>query len=284
MNKIKILIDSPSDLSLKKAEERDIKVIPVKFSMGDDEELIRDKYDITEDEFYKKIRETGIIPKTVQITPYEFEEAFREFADDYDDLICITLSSASSGTHRNAVLAKEAVESEKDVKIHIVDSKAFSFVYGYLGILAADLVKEGKSAEEIVKILEDKVETSTAFFTVETLEYLKKGGRITTLSAIIGGVLDIRPILKITDDGLVAAFDKVKGEKKVFSKLVEYVKEEALKHKDPVIYLLYSDRKDKTEKMQELLEAEGIKIAGYERVGSIIGSHAGPGVFGITII
>ena len=284
MNKIKILIDSPSDLSLEKAKELDIKVIPVKLSMGEDEELLKDKYDITPDEFYAKIREEGIIPKTVQITPYEFEEAFKEFADDYDDLICITLSSASSGTHRNAVMAKETVESEKDVKIHIVDSKTFSFVYGYLGILASDLVKEGKSAEEIVKILEDKVETSTAFFTVETLEYLKKGGRITTLSAIIGGVLDIRPILKITDEGLVAAFDKVKGEKKVFSKLAEYVKAEADKHENPLIYLLYSDRKDKTEKMQELLEAEGLKIAGYEQVGAIIGSHAGPGVFGITII
>lgn len=283
INRIKILVDSPSDLSLKKAEENGIFVMPVKFSMGDEEELIRDKYDITEDEFYSKIRETGIIPRTVQITPYDFEEYFRMFADDFDDLIVITISKNGSGTYKNACMAKKAVEEEKAVEIHIVNSNMFAYGYGDGALKAARMAKEGKTAEEIVSFLEDKFKTTHTYFAVETLEYLKKGGRITTLSAMIGGILDIRPILRMNEDGLVGAFEKVKGEKKLYSKMADIIKADVSARKEYELYLLWSDRKEKIDKMRELLENEGIKITGEERIGSVIGCHAGPGVFGITI-
>lgn len=280
MSKIKIAIDSPGDLSLDIAEKNGISVLPIKFSLENEEELLKDKIDMTEDDFYKSIRETGIIPKTVQITPFEFEEFYNEVAKDYDELIMITISANGSGTHRNACMAAENVEN---LKVHVVDSNLYSYCYGLLALKAAELLKEGKSAEEIVKEIEKQRDNTTAFFAVETLDYLKKGGRISTMSAIIGGVLDIRPILQVTKDGKVAAIEKLKGEKKMFLKMKEFILKE-IEGADYELYPLYSDAKDKMEKIQGMLEESGAKISGVSRVGAVIGCHAGPGVFGVVIV
>ena len=145
MSKIKIAIDSPGDLSLDIAEKNGISVLPIKFSLENEEELLKDKIDMTEDDFYKSIRETGIIPKTVQITPFEFEEFYNEVAKDYDELIMITISANGSGTHRNACMAAENVEN---LKVHVVDSNLYSYCYGLLALKAAELLKEGKSVTD----------------------------------------------------------------------------------------------------------------------------------------
>lgn len=280
MSKIKIAIDSPGDLSLEAAEKNGISVLPIKFSLENEEELLRDKIDITEDDFYKTIRETGVIPKTVQITPFEFEEFYKEVAKDYDELIMITISANGSGTHRNACMAAETVEN---LKVYVVDSNLYSYCYGLLALKAAELLKMGKSAEEIVAEIEKQRDNTTAFFAVETLDYLKKGGRISTMSAIIGGVLDIRPILQVTKDGKVAAIEKVKGEKKMFVKMKELILNE-IEGSEYELYPLYSDTKDKMEKIQGMLEESGAKINGIGRVGAVIGCHAGPGVFGVVTV
>lgn len=280
MSKIKIAIDSPGDLPLEVAEKNGISVLPIKFSLENEEELLRDKIDITEDDFYKTIRETGVIPKTVQITPFEFEEFYKEVAKDYDELIMITISANGSGTHRNACMAAETVEN---LKVYVVDSNLYSYCYGLLALKAAELLKMGRSAEEIVAEIEKQRDNTTAFFAVETLDYLKKGGRISTMSAIIGGVLDIRPILQVTKDGKVAAIEKVKGEKKMFVKMKELILNE-IEGGEYELYPLYSDTKDKMEKIQGMLEESGAKINGIGRVGAVIGCHAGPGVFGVVTV
>ncbi len=281
MSKIKIIIDSPGDISLEIAEKNDISILPIKFSLEDEETLLRDKFDMSEDDFYKTIRETGVIPKTVQITPFEFEEAYRSFAGEYDEIIMITISAAGSGTNRNANMAAEAVKDE--IKVHVVDSNMYSYCYGLMALKAKELADEGKSAEEIVAEIEKQRDNTTAFFAVETLEYLKKGGRISTMSAIIGGVLDIRPVLQVTKDGKVAAVEKVKGEKKMYLKMKELIKNE-VEGKDYELYSLYSDKEENVEKIKGMLEADGLKFSGGSRVGAVIGCHAGPGVFGIVIV
>lgn len=281
MSKIKIALDSPGDLSIEIAEKNGISILPIKFSLEDEEELIRDKIDITDDEFYKKIRETGIIPKTVQITPIEFEEFYLSFADEYDEIIMITISANGSGTHRNAVMAAEEVKEK--IKVHVVDSNLYSYCYGLMALKAKELADAGKCAEEIVKVIEKQRDNTVAFFSVETLDYLKKGGRISTMSAIIGGVLDIRPILTVTQDGKVAAIEKTKGEKKMLLKMRDLTKE-TLADCDYELYWLYSDRKDNVEKLVAMLENEGFKFNGSAQVGAVIGSHAGPGVFAVVMI
>ncbi len=281
MSKIKIMIDSPGDISLEVAKENDIEILPIKFSLEDEETLLRDKFDMAEDEFYKIIRDTGVIPKTVQITPIEFEEAYRKYVGEYDEIIMITISAAGSGTNRNAELAADMVKDE--IKVHVVDSNMYSYCYGLMALKAKELADAGKSAEEIVAEIEKQRDNTTAFFAVETLEYLKKGGRISTMSAIIGGVLDIRPVLQVTEDGKVAAVEKVKGEKKMYLKMKELIKKE-VEGKEYDLYSLYSDKKENLDKITDMLEADGLKISGGSRVGAVIGAHAGPGVFGIVIV
>lgn len=282
MSKIKIAIDSPGDLSLEIAEKNGISIIPIKFSLENEEELLRDKIDMTDDEFYKNIRETGVIPKTVQITPIEFEEFYLSFADEYEELIMITISANGSGTNRNAVMAAEEVKDK--IKVHVVDSNLYSYCYGLMALKAKELADAGKPAEEIVAEIEKQRDNTSAFFAVETLDYLKKGGRISTMSAIIGGVLDIRPILTVTEDGKVAAIEKTKGEKKMLIKMKELTKEALADCNDYELYWLYSDKKDNVEKLVSMLEAEGYKFSGSAQVGAVIGCHAGPGVFAVVMI
>ncbi len=281
MSRIKIMADSPCDIPLSLANESDITIIPIKFTI--DGTTYRDKYDMEIQEFYKVLRETGAVPVTSQITPLEFEEAFREEAKDYDEIIAIILSGSSSGTFQNANLAKSIVEDETDVKIHLVDSQSFSFAYGYSVLKAAKMVKEGKTSSEIIEKLNNILSTQKVYFGVETLDYLKKGGRIKTTTAVIGGILDIRPVLMIKD-GLVSAIDKVKGEKKFFSKIIEYVVSAAAEIENHKIYVLHSDVPEKAEILKGMLREKGLKPEEEQfYVGPVIGTHAGPGAYGIIV-
>ncbi len=281
MSKIKILTDSASDLPLDVAKEKNIRVLPFKLTL-DGENYVKDKYDITEEEFYKKLRETDAFPKTAQITPAEFEDAFKEELENADELIYIGLSSKASGTYNNANIAKAIVEDETGKKVHLVDGRMFSYGYGDAVIRAVDMAEGGMSADEIVEKLDEILENTETYFGVETLDYLKKGGRISTMSAVIGGMLDIRPVLKV-NDGLVGAFDKVKGEKKLMLKIEELFKKEVEGLSDYRVTILTTDDFDKLEKLQEIADRNGINITNKAIVGSVIGCHAGPGAFGVII-
>ncbi len=281
MNKIKILTDSAGDLSLDVAKEKNITVLPIKLTL-DGENYINDKYDIKEEEFYKKLRETDAFPKTTQITPAFFEESFKNALEDADELIYIGLSAKASGTFNNANLAKQIVEEETGKKIHLVDGRMFSYGYGDAALRASEMADSGMTSEEIIEKLDEILENTVTYFGVETLDYLKKGGRLSTLSAIIGGMLDIRPVLKIYD-GLVGAVDKVKGEKKLFLKMEEYLKAETEGVDDYRVTFLTTDRFDKIEKLKEIAERNNIKVYRTGLVGAVIGCHAGPGAFGMII-
>ncbi len=279
--KIKIITDSASDVALEKAEALGIHIIPLKLTL-DGENYIRDKFDISNAEFFKHIRDTGVVPKTSQILPHEFEEVFKSYEDEYDEIIMITLSSASSGTYNNAKNIAAEVEEGGKIKIHVVDGKSFSFGYGVLAVRAAELAKDGKSSAEIIEEIQKMIENQRVYFAVETLDYLKKGGRISTTTAVIGGMLDIRPILSIKD-GLVASVDKVKGEKKLYSKIAEKVKATIEEIPENKVYFLESDNPETSAKLLAALEAVGITPDEKGEVGSLIGSHAGPGVMGIVM-
>ncbi|MBO5454880.1 MAG: DegV family protein [Clostridia bacterium] len=282
MSRIKIMADSPCDLPIEIANEYGITIMPIKFTINNT--TYRDKFDMDTDEFYKTLRETGEIPVTSQITPIEFEDYFRETAKDCDEIIAVILSGNASGTFQNAVLAKNIVEEETNVKIHLVDSQSFTFCYGYSALKAAQMVKEGKSSEEIIAKLNEILSKQKVYFGVETLDYLKKGGRIKTTTAVIGGILDIRPLLMIKD-GLVSSIDKVKGEKKLFSRMVEYACSAAEEIGENVkFYVLGSDNPDKVDTLEKMLEEKGYKAEDDKfYIGPIIGTHAGPGAYGIMV-
>jgi len=280
MSRIKIMADSPCDLPLEIADKYGVTIMPIKFTINGT--TYRDKFDMDTSKFYRILRETGEIPVTSQITPVEFEDYFREAANDCDEIIAIILSGSSSGTFQNATLAKNIIEDERNVKIHLIDSQSFTFAYGHTVLKAAKMVQEGKSSDEIVAKITNTLETQKVYFGVETLDYLKKGGRIKTTTAVIGGILDIRPLLMIKD-GLVSSIDKVKGEKKLFSKMVEYACSAAEDIGENVkFYVLGSDNLDKVDTLKKMLEEKGYKAEDEQfYIGAIIGTHAGPGAYGI---
>ena len=283
MSKIKVLTDSGSDITLQQAEEFDIGFIPICFTF-DGETVLEDKYDMGTDEFYKRLRETGEIPKTTQITPGKFSEVFSSHANDYDELIVFLIGSNTSGTFQNAFNAKAEVEENCNLKIHLVDTQLLSMGYGYPVIRAAQMVKEGLSSSEIISKCEAMMKSCYTLFAVETLDFLKKGGRIKTATAIIGGMLDIRPILTVTD-GLVHAIDKVKGEKKVFPKFLSLLEPKIAEMKNPKIIILNGDVPEKAEKLTSMVKEKfDLDTAVNGPVGVIIGAHAGPGVLGVIAI
>ena len=283
MSRIKILTDSGSDITLDQAKEFDIGFIPICFTF-DGETVLEDKYDMEPDEFYKRLRESGDVPKTTQITPTKFTEVFSSYAEEYDELIVFLLGSNTSGTFQNAFNAKNEVEENCSLKIHLVDTQSLSLGYGYPAIRAAQMVKEGLPSSEIIAKCEAMIKSACTLFAVETLDFLRKGGRIKTATAIIGGMLDIRPILAV-NDGLVYAIDKVKGEKKVLPKIMDILSPKVAEMKNPKIFILQADTPEKAETVkQTVLEKLGLETTLINQVGVIIGAHAGPGVFGIIAI
>ncbi len=284
MSKIHILADSSADLTLEEAEKYDIRLMPIRLSFSDGSEF-RAEEEVKADEFYKRLRETGDVPKTVQITPAEFEEIFRDEAKNgYDEIVVVTIASTASGTYQSAALAKQAVEDEGVIKVHLVDSMHLAFGIGYAVICGAHLLQKGADASAVAARISEILSKTQTYFAVETLDYLKKGGRIKTTTAIIGGMLDIRPILHVKD-GVVYAYDKVRGEKKVNPKFLSILKEQAPDLDNTTVMVLSGDAGEHAENLIQSIETElGKKVDIKHVVGPIIGSHAGPGVLGLCFV
>jgi len=276
MKKIKLITDSASDISLKLAEENDIHIIPMNISFGD--ETFKDMYEISTEEFYRRLKAEKELPKTAQISINDFEEVFKKFADY--DIIYVSISSKASGTYQNACIARNMIlEENADAQITVVDSNTFTYGYGMWLVYAAEKIKQGATKDEIVSYLESCTKQTEIMLTVDSLEYLQRGGRIKSSAKIIANVLDLHPIL-YTEDGLIMSFSKVRGAKKLIEKLADIVAERIGDcHKMGV---LHADSPETIEKLKEALLTR-IPDASFlnGEVGSCIGVHAGPGAFGV---
>ena len=279
MKKIKIITDSCSDISLETAQKYGIHLLPVHLYFGDETYL--DRYEISTEEFYKKLRQTDIHPKTSLITVQEHMDAYKKYVNDYT-IIHIPMSSSTSGTYQSAQLAKESVIDEvKDADIRIVENCQLSYGYGMWVIEAAKMANDGKSAEEIISMLEDKIKLSEVIFSVTGLDYLKKGGRISQTAKILADVLDISPILKV-ESGLVVNKDKVRGKKKIIPKMVDILINEASENTDNPIFVMCGGDLEKANLLKDkILEKTAFKNIYIEDIGPCIGIHAGPDTLGL---
>lgn len=279
MKPVKIITDTCSDISLEIAEKYGIHLLPVHIIFGDDEYL--DRYDIDVKEFYEKLENSPVHPKTAQVTIQEHTDAFMKYADDYT-IVHIPMSANASGTYQSARLARTNVLDEKeDAKIYIFENNQLSYGYGMWVIEAAKMASDGKSAEEILKMLEEKVYNTGILFSVSTLDYLQKGGRISSASKLIANVLDISPILAV-EGGLVVSKEKVRGSKKLISKMVQMLCEDALPDSNQTLYILHGNAPEAAEKLTEKIkEKTCFTNFGFADVGPCIGIHAGPGAFGV---
>ncbi len=276
MKKIQIITDSMTDIPQNIAEHYDIIVVPLKIHFGDKE--FRDGVDLTYQEFYEKLEHVKELPKTSQINPSTFYEVFKQSLDAGKEILCINGSSKASGTYQSAVAAKNDLKSDL---ISIVDTMSLSFGAGLLVYEAAKMVEAGSSREDIVEKLIALKSKVDHIFTVDTLDYLKMGGRLNPMKATIANILNIKPILTVVD-GLVEPLDKTRGSKKVISKMIELAKQRGGDFSDKTVALAHANVPDKVEafknKVEEELNPREIIIAD---IGCTIGTHAGPGTLAI---
>ena len=217
---IKIITDSTCDIDISRQEELGIEIVPLSIKFGDKEYI--DGVTLTKSEFYKLLAQCDELPTTAQVNPKRFEKIFSDYINNGDEVIGLFISSKLSGTFQSAIIAKNLVGSEK---IHLVDSKTVTFPLGLLVLEAAKMRDQGMSALEIIEKLED-LKTRLRFYAVlDTLKYLKMGGRLSPTSAFFGSVLQIKPIVSIVD-GEVIAVDKKKGLRAASQSIGKKVEEE----------------------------------------------------------
>ncbi len=282
MKKIKLMTDSASDISLELAKQYNIHVIPIHIVFG--EESYLDQVEMDSEAFYAKQQQFSGAAKTAQITVTEHMDAFRQYMADYA-IIYIPISSKGSGTFQSANLAKSMLlEEDETADITILDSMNFSYGYGMWVLEAAKLLQGGASKEEIVSYLEDKFARTEVLFTVDTLDYLQKGGRISPAAKMVADVLDIRPILVI-EDGLVMNRDKVRGRKKLYPKMVEQIVGRADHIENQLVGIVTANAPEKAEEMAQLLkERAGVEHIVTAPIGACVGVHTGPGAIGIIFL
>ncbi len=275
---IHFLIDSASDISVEECAEMGVTRLPMTITFGCEE--FYDGVNLSNAEFYAKLTSTKELPKTAQVSPFHFAAAFQKLTADGSEVIAITLSSRLSGTYSAAVQAA----SEFRGLVHVVDSYTVSAGERLLLELAMQRRSEGKSASEIVEELNQKKHQVFIAATVDTLEYLKKGGRISSASALLGGILNIKPLVKIVD-GKVESIGKAHGKKKALLMLNEKVREAG--GIDPTLphALIYTG----TDPLPCLDYANTSKEIFPKNVqprthiiGCTIGTHVGPGAIGLA--
>lgn len=276
---IRITSDSTCDLN-HLVEERNIGIMALQVNLG--ENAYRDGVDITPEKIFAFVAETGTLPKTAAPSIGEYEEFFEKELAGYDALIHINISSKSSGSHNFAKSAAEAFNG----KVYVVDSKALSSGQGLLVLKACDLRDEGKSAEEIVKTLEEVRERINTSFVPDNLDYLHKGGRVSGMVKTVAGMFKIHPQI-LMEDGQLVPGKKYKGKMSVLIKqYVDDLKEKYPSYDKTRCFITHSSAERDLveaakEKVKEVFEFDEI----IETVaGSIITSHCGKGTLGVLFV
>ena len=277
MNRIKLILDSTADLTPEVRSH--VTVVPLTIHFGDEEYV--DGVTIDSRTFYEKLIESDVLPTTSQATPYVFEEAFREAVADGSQAICITCSSKLSGTHQSAVIAAEEFEG----KVFVVDSRTIALGSAILAEYALELVQKGLDAQTIVWKLMQKREKIRLLAMLDTLEYLKKGGRISAAAAIAGGILNIKPVICI-ENGEIKMLGKARGSRQANNLLVQEIgKAGGVDFAKPVL-LGYTGLSDAllNKYIQDSKDLWGGHMERLPReiVGSVVGTHAGPGAVAVA--
>lgn len=276
---VKILADSACDLPLSFFNENGVTLFPLKVHLNDTE--YEDLVTIEPKQVYDAIRK-GQMPKTSQVSPLLFEEAFTKMAEQNEDGIYIAFSSELSGTYQTAVMILEQVkEKYPDFYLTIIDSKAASLGYGLIVKAAVKKLESGASKEEVQKDVEFRCQHLESLFTVNDLEYLAKGGRVSKASAFLGGLLNIKPLLHV-EEGKLVPIEKLRGKKKLLRRIIELMKERGTSFENQNVGISHADDEETALEMKSLILDElNVKEVYITSIGSAIGSHTGPGTIAI---
>ena len=275
---IQFIIDSASDILPAEAAKNGIIHIPLTILFESNE--YRDAVDLTHEEFYEKLIESDVLPTTCQVPPAMFEEVYEKVSEAGDEAIVITLSSELSGTYQSAVIAADGYDN-----IHVIDSKSVSLGERILLQRAISLKEQGYSATEIEISLNIEKKHIRLMALLDTLEYLKKGGRISAATAVAGAILGIKPVITL-EDGTVEVIGKARGSKQGNNLLRELiVKCGGIDFTKPIC-LAYSGLSDKM-LQKYIIDSEELWKGNTENlpiatVGCAIGTHVGPGAIAVA--
>ncbi|MGL4773301.1 MAG: DegV family protein [Clostridium sp.] len=282
-NKYKIVAGATCDLSAEIADNLDITVIPMPLIINDNELLHHYDYrEISLSDFYNKLRE-GEVSKTSQINMTMFMSHFESILKDGYDILYLGFSSGLSGTVQSANLAiEELKELYPERKIYCVDTLCASVGEGLFVYSAAKKREEGYSLEELVSWAEENKLNLCHYFTVDDLNFLHRGGRLSKTAAIAGSILSIKPILHVDNEGHLAVIEKARGTKKAVSSMINHLRESSLDLENQTIFVGHGDDIEGATKLKELILKENLaKEVIILPVGPVIGSHAGPGLLAI---
>lgn len=269
---IKIITDSICDVPKEYVEKYNIRVMPLTVNFGD--KSFKDGIDLTLEEFLEKLEKSDMLPTTSQVTPVDFLEVFREETAQGNKVIAIHGSSQLSGTYNSAVIAAEQIGRED---IYVVDSMGITLGAGMLVIKAARLAEEGLEPEEIVKEIEASKQRLKSILIVDTLKYLHKGGRLSLSAAIVGSILNVKPILTVKN-GKLELFDKARGIKKAIAAVMDIIKDNGWNLDGKVVGINHiADLKHRKMLEEELKREYNIKEIIRGEVGSVVATHGGPG-------
>lgn len=276
---LRIITDSASDLPKELAEKLQIEVLPLIVYMNDVEYL--DSVTIKPNDMYEAMVK-GSSVKTAQIPLHHFIEYFEKFAQTGDEYIYLAFSSNLSGTYQTSVLAYETVkEMFPEFKLTIIDTKCVSLGLGVIVVEAAKLVENEAAYDEVISFVTQATLRMKHVFSVDDLDYLLKGGRVSKSQAVIGNILNIKPILHVVD-GFLVPFDKAKGKKKLLAKLYEYIEENGRGLDRQLVGIAHTLNEEEAVEVKRHFETVyGTKEFIINTLGCAVGAHCGPGM--ITI-
>ncbi|MFA6809037.1 MAG: DegV family protein [Eubacteriales bacterium] len=277
MKKIALVTDSTADMTEEMKKESGVHIIPLKVRFGQQEYV---DGEISSEEFFRRLEAEEELPRTSQPSPEDFIRLYRELLEEYKEVISIHISSGLSGTLNAANLAKEKLKG----KIHIVDSKTISVGAGLMVMEAARNIKEGLDSTMVLDKISKARHNIETLFTVNTLEYLQKGGRIGKVHGIVGSFLNIKPIVRVGDDGVYHSYGKARNQDKALKNQVEAFQELCKGRKNITFAVAHGAAQQAGMYFKEMMEnAFQMEASVFTQVGPVIGVHTGPGVIGAAV-
>lgn len=275
MKKVGFVVDSTFDLPLKFYEENGVTMVPLRTRFGE-EEIYRDFYEIEPDEFYEKLRKSSVLPKTSQPPVQDFIDAYKKMEGKYDVVASMHINSKISGTYESARIASESV----NIPVKLIESDYLTSAGMALALkLALKKQREGIDGDDLLAFIDKLCEKARVMGMVSTLDYLVKGGRIGKAQGLVGSLLDLKPIITLTD-GVITPMGRARGLKKamkmILDGLLNVTQGEGIRY----IQFHYTDDRNLVESFKEVLKSEGIEYVdmGTDQVGSVIGTYLGFGV------
>jgi DegV family protein with EDD domain len=276
---MKIITDSTADLSRDLYQKYDIGMVPLTIRLG--ERTWLDFHDIEPDEYYTMLRSSKAFPTTSQPSPQDFIDAFGPFMAKGEPILSIHISSKLSGTYQSAALARSHFP---EARVEVVDSLQASLGLGMMILLCAEKASSGASFESVVDFARGLTRKVKTYFSVDSLEYLQRGGRIGKAQAFLGTLMKIKPLLKLVE-GEVQPVEKIRTTERLLNRFVELAENEAREGSRLRLSVAESDNGDVvTGLLERLMKIPGISLVHRCKLGGVITSHGGPGTFGISFV